>query len=58
MRSGPCFLPYNSDLVERARVLRKNMTPAERKLWNGYLRTFRFPMLRQRPINQYIVDFY
>ena len=34
------------------------MTPAERKLWNGFLRTFRYPVLRQRPIDQYIVDFY
>ncbi|WP_287359888.1 hypothetical protein [Moorena sp. SIO3B2] len=26
-------LPYNSNLVTRARELRKNMTPAEKKLW-------------------------
>ncbi len=56
--SSPYFLPYNPDLVERARQLRKNMTPAERKLWNEFLRNFRYPVLRQRPIDQYIVDFY
>lgn len=51
-------LPYNSNLVEKARELRKNMTPAERKLWYGYLRTFKFRVLRQRPIAFFIVDFY
>lgn len=54
-----CFhLPYNPKLVERAKELRKNMTPAEKKLWQNYLRTFQFRVLRQRPIDNYIVDFY
>ncbi len=56
--SSPYFLPYNPNLVERARDLRKNMTPAERKLWQEFLRGFPYPVLRQRPIDQYIVDFY
>jgi len=51
-------LPYNPRIVERAKVLRKNMTPAEKKLWLGYLRGFRFRVLPQRPIDNYIVDFY
>jgi very-short-patch-repair endonuclease len=51
-------LPYNRQLVEKAKELRKNMTPAERKLWSGYLRTFKFRILRQRPINNFIVDFF
>jgi len=51
-------LPYNPKLVERARQLRKNMTPAERKLWFGYLRTFPHRVLRQRPIDNFIADFY
>jgi very-short-patch-repair endonuclease len=51
-------LPYNLQLVERAKELRKNMTPAEKKLWNNYLKTFKFRVLRQRPINNFIVDFY
>jgi very-short-patch-repair endonuclease len=50
----------NKELVERARVLRKNMTKAEIILWsrirskkiNGY--KFR----RQQPLLNYIVDFY
>lgn len=51
-------LPYNPALVPRAKELRKNMTPAERKLWYLYLRQFRFKVLRQRPIDHFIVDFY
>ncbi|BAY74538.1 hypothetical protein NIES25_09520 [Nostoc linckia NIES-25] len=51
-------LPYNPKLVERAKELRKNMTSAEKKLWNNYLRNLRFRVLKQRPINNFIVDFY
>ena len=51
-------LPYNSDLVVRARELRKNMTAAERKLWYGYLRTFPLRVLKQKPIDNFLVDFY
>ena len=31
-------LPYNPKLIEKAKQLRKNMTPAEKKLWNNYLK--------------------
>jgi very-short-patch-repair endonuclease len=51
-------LPYNRQLVEKAKELRKNMTPAERKLWYDYLKTFKFRVLRQRPIDNFIVDFF
>jgi very-short-patch-repair endonuclease len=51
-------LPYNPKLVERAKNLRKNMTPAEKKLWYSYLRNFKFRVLRQKPIDNFIVDFY
>lgn len=51
-------LPYNPDLKEKARDLRKNLTEAERKLWFRYLRGFKHPVLRQKPIDNYIVDFY
>jgi very-short-patch-repair endonuclease len=47
-------------LQERARELRKNMTPAEKMLW-GQLRHNRLNGLqfrRQQIINPYIVDFY
>lgn len=51
-------LPYNSNNVERARAMRRDMTPAEKKLWYGFLRTFKYRILRQRPIDHYIADFY
>ncbi len=51
-------LPYNPKLVARARELRREMTPAEKKLWFQFLRDFKYPVLRQRPIDHSIVDFY
>lgn len=58
LNTNDFHLPYNRALVSRAKELRKNMTPAEKKLWYGYLRTFNFKVLRQRPIDYFIVDFY
>ncbi|AFZ49381.1 endonuclease domain-containing protein [Dactylococcopsis salina] len=52
------YLPYNKKLVSRAKELRKNMTLAERKIWFEYLRNFPHRVYRQRPIEQFIVDFY
>jgi len=51
-------LPYNPDLVGLARQMRKKPTEAEKKIWDGLLRNFKFPVLRQRPIDHFIVDFY
>ena len=51
-------LPYNPDLLQRAKTLRKNMTPAERKLWNECLSLLGIRVYRQRPIGNFIVDFY
>ena len=51
-------LPYNPLLVERAKQLRKNLTAAEKKLWNEYLNNLKFRFLRQRLIDNFIVDFY
>ena len=51
-------LPYKPQLVERAKELRQHPTPAEKKLWQNYLRTFKFRVLRQRPIDNFIIDFY
>ena len=52
------YLPYNKKLVARAKELRKNMTVAEQKLWNNYLKTFPDRVYRQRPIENFIIDFY
>lgn len=51
-------LPYNPNLVERANKLRKKMTPMEQKLWDQLFRDFPLKVYRQRPIDNYIVDFY
>ena len=51
-------LPYNPDLVGLARSMRKDLTPAEKKLWEGLFRDFKYRVLRQRPIDNFIVDFY
>jgi very-short-patch-repair endonuclease len=51
-------LPYNPALIDRAKELRKNMTPAEKKLWYQFLKNFKYRVLRQRPIDHFIVDFY
>ncbi len=54
------FLPYNKNLKEFSRMLRKNSTKGEVMLWNrlkqkqlkGYI------FNRQKPLGIYIVDFY
>ncbi|MBS4000821.1 MAG: DUF559 domain-containing protein [Desulfobulbaceae bacterium] len=52
------YLPYNPKLIDRAKELRKNMTAPEKKLWYHFLHDFKFRVLRQRTIDNYIVDFY
>ena len=52
------FTGYNPALVNNARTLRKNMTEEERKLWYCFLRHHRVKFVRQRPIGNYIADFY
>jgi very-short-patch-repair endonuclease len=51
---------YNPKLQDRSRELRKNPTFCERLLWkhlrSGQLNDYRF--LRQKPIDEFIVDFY
>jgi very-short-patch-repair endonuclease len=48
------------ELQERARALRRNMTPAERILWEKlrHNRLNGFQFRRQQIIDTYIVDFY
>ena len=53
-------LPYNKDHKERSRDLRNNMTPAERALWSKVRKKqiLGLQFYRQKPIHQYVVDFY
>jgi very-short-patch-repair endonuclease len=60
-RVGLGFLPYNPKLTELARVNRQNPTAAELKIWKEVLRQRQFAdykFLRQKPIDEFIVDFY
>ena len=54
------MLPYNGNLKQVARTLRTNMTDAERHLWAKIrlkqLKGYQF--YRQKPIGDYIVDFF
>ena len=49
---------YNKENVTFARLLRKNMTPWEKKLWYTCLRNYRVRFQRQKMIGNYIADFY
>ena len=51
-------MPYDHKNIARAKALRKEMTPWERKLWYCFLRKYPVPFQRQKPIGDYIVDFY
>ena len=55
------FIPYDKDLVSRARELRKEMTEAEKLFWNRVLkdkRLSKFKFTRQKPLDSFIADFY
>ena len=52
---------YNKNLKENARKLRNNSTKAEIILWNKLLKKRQlrgYQFLRQRPIHNFIVDFF
>jgi very-short-patch-repair endonuclease len=54
------IIPYNPKLKELARKLRKNMTFSEVLIWSQLKqkKMLGYDFDRQRPINDYIVDFY
>jgi very-short-patch-repair endonuclease len=58
---GLGFIPYNKKLTALARENRKNPTAPESRMWNEVLRMRHFAeykFLRQKPIADFIVDFY
>jgi tRNA A37 methylthiotransferase MiaB len=60
-RSSEERINYREDLVEKAKKLRKNMTWPEKKIWYEILsgdKLWGFRFLRQKPLLDYIVDFY
>ena len=51
-------IPKDNNQLEKARQLRRDMTPHERKLWYLFLRKYPVKIYKQRIIGRYIVDFY
>ena len=49
---------HNTELTTNAKILRKNMTKEERHLWYDFLKSYPIRFLRQKVIDNYIVDFY
>ena len=51
-------IPKDNRQLEKARWLRREMTPHERKLWYLFLRKYSVKIYKQRIIGKFIVDFY
>jgi len=49
---------YNPTLIDRAREMRREMTPAEKHLWYDCLRLQPVRFRRQRPFGPFILDFF
>jgi very-short-patch-repair endonuclease len=56
--SHPPFVDYRRWLKRSARALRQDPTPAEHKLWFEFLRDLPVRFTRQKPLGEYIADFY
>jgi very-short-patch-repair endonuclease len=55
------YIPYDKNLVSRAKELRKETTEAENFFWNKVLKNKKlekFKFTRQKPLDHFIVDFY
>jgi very-short-patch-repair endonuclease len=55
---SPRFFDYNKALISRAKANRKEMTPAERRMWYDIVPNLPVKIMRQRVIGNYIADFY
>ena len=58
MSSRRQFIPYRRELKRRSQSLRRDPSPAERKLWFEFLRDLPVKFTRQKPLGHYIADFY
>ena len=58
LTEGEKLKAYNKNNIPLAKALRKNMTSWECKLWYDFLRNYPACFQRQKPIGNYIVDFY
>jgi very-short-patch-repair endonuclease len=55
---GRRWIAYRMTLTPRARAFRRDPTPAEKKLWYEFLRDLPHKFTRQKPLGQYVADFY
>ena len=51
-------LDYNKRNIPLAKILRKNATPHEKRLWYDFLADYRPRFQRQKTIDDFIADFY
>jgi very-short-patch-repair endonuclease len=51
-------LPYNKNLIPKAKELRRNMTKQEKRIWYDFLSKYPIRFQRQKTIDHFIVDFY
>ena len=51
-------IPKNNGLLDNARMLHRELTPQERRLWYQFLRKYPVKIYKQRIVGSYIVDFY
>jgi very-short-patch-repair endonuclease len=58
MGTGRRWLAYRKNLTPRAQALRRDPTPAEKKLWFEFLRDLPQKFTRQKPLGRYVADFY
>ena len=52
------YTSYNSGNIDLAKALRKSMTKQEKHLWYDFLQKYPVKFYKQRPLDNYIVDFY
>jgi very-short-patch-repair endonuclease len=52
------WIAYPKGLTPRAQSLRRDPTPAERKLWYEFLCDLPWKFTRQKPLGRYVADFY
>ena len=56
MRNNPVM--KNNAMLERAKELRRDMTPQEKQLWYHFLQHYPTKVYKQRIIDSFIADFY
>lgn len=52
------WIRYRGNLTARAQAMRRDPSPAEKKLWFEFLRDRPEKFIRQKPLGWYVADFY